>query len=86
ARTHQLLVHNKELLEHIAALVAHLQDRERGSSRSAINAQQLTMLPQGHKITQNLENNNLRSSPFDVTSTDPATPKNGPGMTHDFTG
>ncbi|XP_022834329.1 carboxyl-terminal PDZ ligand of neuronal nitric oxide synthase protein isoform X2 [Spodoptera litura] len=45
ARTHQLLVHNKELLEHIAALVAHLQDRERGSSRP-ISAQQLTLLPQ----------------------------------------
>lgn len=45
ARTHQLLVHNKELLEHIAALVSHLQDRERGSSRP-ISAQQLTLLPQ----------------------------------------
>ncbi|XP_075990529.1 carboxyl-terminal PDZ ligand of neuronal nitric oxide synthase protein isoform X4 [Anticarsia gemmatalis] len=45
ARTHQLLVHNKELLEHIAALVAHLQERERGSSRP-ISAQQLTLLPQ----------------------------------------
>lgn len=45
ARTHQLLVHNKELLEHIAALVAHLQDREHGTSRP-INAQQLTLLPQ----------------------------------------
>ncbi|XP_028032160.1 carboxyl-terminal PDZ ligand of neuronal nitric oxide synthase protein isoform X3 [Bombyx mandarina] len=45
ARTHQLLVHNKELLEHISALVAHLQEREKGSSRP-INAQQLTLLPQ----------------------------------------
>ncbi|XP_047524136.1 dystrophin-like protein 1 isoform X4 [Pieris napi] len=45
ARTHQLLVHNKELLEHIAALVSHLQDREKGSSRP-INAQQLTLIPQ----------------------------------------
>ncbi|XP_026759635.2 capon-like protein isoform X1 [Galleria mellonella] len=45
ARTHQLLVHNKELLEHIAALVAHLQERERGCSRP-ISAQQLTLLPQ----------------------------------------
>nr|XP_021196379.2 carboxyl-terminal PDZ ligand of neuronal nitric oxide synthase protein isoform X2 [Helicoverpa armigera] len=48
ARTHQLLVHNKELLEHIAALVAHLQERERGSSRP-ISAQQLTLLPQIQK-------------------------------------
>lgn len=45
ARTHQLLVHNKELLEHIAALVAHLQERETGSSQP-ISAQQLTLLPQ----------------------------------------
>ncbi|XP_038216322.1 carboxyl-terminal PDZ ligand of neuronal nitric oxide synthase protein isoform X3 [Zerene cesonia] len=45
ARTHQLLVHNKELLEHIAALVSHLQEREKGSTRT-INAQQLTLLPQ----------------------------------------
>ncbi|CAH2103890.1 unnamed protein product [Euphydryas editha] len=45
ARTHQLLVHNKELLEHIAALVAHLQEKEKGSSRP-ISAQQLTLLPQ----------------------------------------
>ncbi|XP_054273970.1 carboxyl-terminal PDZ ligand of neuronal nitric oxide synthase protein-like isoform X3 [Macrosteles quadrilineatus] len=29
ARTHQLLVHNKELLDHISALVAHLQETER---------------------------------------------------------
>ncbi|KAJ0183937.1 hypothetical protein K1T71_000360 [Dendrolimus kikuchii] len=45
ARTHQLLVHNKELLEHIAALVAHLQEREKGCTQP-INAQQLTLLPQ----------------------------------------
>lgn len=45
ARTHQLLVHNKELLEHIAALVAHLQEREKGSAKP-ISAQQLTLLPQ----------------------------------------
>lgn len=30
ARTHQLLVQNKELLEHIAALVSHLREHERG--------------------------------------------------------
>ncbi|XP_075990528.1 uncharacterized protein LOC142986133 isoform X3 [Anticarsia gemmatalis] len=103
ARTHQLLVHNKELLEHIAALVAHLQERERGSSRP-ISAQQLTLLPQiktdnvindvkkpdnmqqcngnhsptstealinlisqSTKVTQNMENNNLRMSPFCVS-------------------
>ncbi|CAH2034686.1 unnamed protein product, partial [Iphiclides podalirius] len=45
ARTHQLLVHNKELLEHIASLVSHLQEREQGNTRP-INAQQLTLLPQ----------------------------------------
>ncbi|XP_026500864.1 capon-like protein isoform X1 [Vanessa tameamea] len=51
ARTHQLLVHNKELLEHIAALVAHLQEKEKGNGNSQsisrpISAQQLTLLPQ----------------------------------------
>ncbi|XP_069364758.1 carboxyl-terminal PDZ ligand of neuronal nitric oxide synthase protein isoform X2 [Maniola hyperantus] len=45
ARTHQLLIHNKELLEHIAALVAHLQEKEKGNNRP-ISAQQLTLLPQ----------------------------------------
>ncbi|KAF5276477.1 hypothetical protein FQA39_LY06546 [Lamprigera yunnana] len=34
ARTHQLLVHNKELLDHIAALVAHLQGGEKTSAQS----------------------------------------------------
>ncbi|KAF5303689.1 hypothetical protein FQR65_LT00833 [Abscondita terminalis] len=34
ARTHQLLVHNKELLDHIAALVAHLQGGEKTSTQS----------------------------------------------------
>ncbi|KAJ8983927.1 hypothetical protein NQ317_012147, partial [Molorchus minor] len=29
ARTHQLLIHNRELLDHIAALVAHLQGEEK---------------------------------------------------------
>ncbi|XP_044732741.1 carboxyl-terminal PDZ ligand of neuronal nitric oxide synthase protein-like isoform X5 [Chrysoperla carnea] len=33
ARTHQLLVHNRELLDHITALVAHLQDTERTSGQ-----------------------------------------------------
>ncbi|XP_031347232.1 uncharacterized protein LOC116173716 isoform X1 [Photinus pyralis] len=34
ARTHQLLVQNKELLDHIAALVAHLQGGEKTSAQS----------------------------------------------------
>ncbi|CAH1647704.1 unnamed protein product [Spodoptera littoralis] len=58
ARTHQLLVHNKELLEHIAALVAHLQDRERGSSRP-ISAQQLTLLPQIPKNAEAFKPDNV---------------------------
>ncbi|XP_050683231.1 carboxyl-terminal PDZ ligand of neuronal nitric oxide synthase protein isoform X3 [Leptidea sinapis] len=45
SRTHQLITHNKELLEHIAALVSHLQDREKVSPQP-ISAQQLTLLPQ----------------------------------------
>ncbi|XP_045542001.1 carboxyl-terminal PDZ ligand of neuronal nitric oxide synthase protein isoform X2 [Papilio machaon] len=45
ARTHQLLIHNNELLEHIASLVSHLHEREKEDARP-ISAQQLTMLPQ----------------------------------------
>ncbi|RZB84903.1 capon-like protein, partial [Asbolus verrucosus] len=33
ARTHQLLVHNRELLDHIAALVAHLQGGEKAGQQ-----------------------------------------------------
>lgn len=29
ARIHQLLIHNRELLDHIAALVVHLQEGEK---------------------------------------------------------
>lgn len=32
ARTHQLLVHNRELLDHIAALVAHLQGSDKAAN------------------------------------------------------
>ncbi|CAH1179498.1 unnamed protein product [Phaedon cochleariae] len=34
ARTHQLLVHNRELLDHIAALVAHLQGDKPGQQQT----------------------------------------------------
>ncbi|XP_013140005.1 PREDICTED: carboxyl-terminal PDZ ligand of neuronal nitric oxide synthase protein [Papilio polytes] len=44
SRTHQLLIHNNELLEHISTLVAHLHEREKNAQ--PISAQQLTMLPQ----------------------------------------
>lgn len=36
ARTHQLLIHNRELLDHIAALVAHLQEGEKSSGQSQL--------------------------------------------------
>ncbi|XP_063632834.1 capon-like protein isoform X1 [Cydia splendana] len=70
ARTHQLLAHNKELLEHIAALVAHLQERERGSSKP-INAQQLTLLPQkggAEKRTARVCNGSANNSQTSVDS------------------
>ncbi|XP_044269725.1 carboxyl-terminal PDZ ligand of neuronal nitric oxide synthase protein isoform X2 [Tribolium madens] len=35
ARTHQLLIHNRELLDHIAALVAHLQGGEKVSQQQS---------------------------------------------------
>ncbi|CAH1099124.1 unnamed protein product [Psylliodes chrysocephalus] len=34
ARTHQLLIHNRELLDHIAALVGHLQGSEKSGQQS----------------------------------------------------
>ncbi|KAK9504488.1 hypothetical protein O3M35_010810 [Rhynocoris fuscipes] len=40
ARIHQLLVHNKELLDHISALVQHLQEQER------LQGNQVTSVPQ----------------------------------------
>lgn len=49
ARTHQLLLHNKELIDHISMLVAHLQERERGGAGSlpySLSGHQLTNLPQ----------------------------------------
>ncbi|KAJ8915789.1 hypothetical protein NQ315_004601 [Exocentrus adspersus] len=36
ARTHQLLVHNRELLDHIAALVAHLQGGDKPGQQQAL--------------------------------------------------
>lgn len=36
ARTHQLLIHNRELLDHIAALVVHLQEGEKSSGHSQL--------------------------------------------------
>ncbi|KAL1130883.1 hypothetical protein AAG570_012124, partial [Ranatra chinensis] len=38
ARTHQLLVHNKELLDHISALVQHLQEQERHQGPQSVTA------------------------------------------------
>uniref|UniRef100_A0A1B6C2R7 Carboxyl-terminal PDZ ligand of neuronal nitric oxide synthase protein n=1 Tax=Clastoptera arizonana TaxID=38151 RepID=A0A1B6C2R7_9HEMI len=48
ARTHQLLVHNKELLDHITALVTHLQEQERLQAQVQQHAvqQHVTSVPQ----------------------------------------
>lgn len=35
SRAHQLLVQNRELLDHIAALVAHLQGGEKSSQQNS---------------------------------------------------
>ncbi|XP_044751081.1 capon-like protein isoform X4 [Coccinella septempunctata] len=51
SRTHQLLVHNRELLDHIAALVSHLQggsDQSIGVSSQQQNSPHVT-LPQQHQ-------------------------------------
>ncbi|KAG8232525.1 hypothetical protein J437_LFUL013095 [Ladona fulva] len=50
ARTHQLLVHNRELLEHIEALVMHLQEVEaKQNSGSGSNQQQQQLLQHLHR-------------------------------------
>lgn len=41
ARTHQLLVQNKELLEHISALVGHLREQERVSGGHVTSQSQI---------------------------------------------
>ncbi|XP_020281964.1 carboxyl-terminal PDZ ligand of neuronal nitric oxide synthase protein isoform X2 [Pseudomyrmex gracilis] len=41
ARTHQLLVQNKELLEHISALVSHLREQERVSGSHVTSQSQI---------------------------------------------
>lgn len=47
ARTHQLLVHNKELLDHITALVSHLQEQERIQAHQQQHvSQHVTSVPQ----------------------------------------
>lgn len=47
ARTHQLLGHNRELLDHITALVAHLQEQEGGGmGGGAGGSQPLQLAPQ----------------------------------------
>ncbi|XP_075229112.1 capon-like protein isoform X2 [Lycorma delicatula] len=70
ARTHQLLVHNKELLDHISALVGHLQEQER--------LQQVTAIPQ-HQHQQTPQ----QSGPSQVMC-DAQTPSMGPVYLPDF--
>jgi len=50
ARTHQLLVHNKELLDHIASLVSLLHDQER--IRSEMQHHSLPPLSPGSKLSR----------------------------------
>ncbi|KMQ94781.1 carboxyl-terminal pdz ligand of neuronal nitric oxide synthase protein [Lasius niger] len=45
ARTHQLLVQNKELLEHISALVSHLREQERVSGGHVSSQSQIPSMP-----------------------------------------
>ncbi|XP_043287220.1 carboxyl-terminal PDZ ligand of neuronal nitric oxide synthase protein isoform X2 [Venturia canescens] len=42
SRTHQLLVQNKELLEHIGSLVSHLREQERGSQTTTTGQAQVS--------------------------------------------
>ncbi|XP_012525968.1 capon-like protein isoform X2 [Monomorium pharaonis] len=51
ARTHQLLVQNKELLEHISALVGHLREQERVSGGHVTTSQ--SQIPTPASMQQN---------------------------------
>ncbi|KAK9300900.1 hypothetical protein QLX08_006601 [Tetragonisca angustula] len=79
ARTHQLLMQNKELLEHIGALVGHLREQERissghGTSQSQLSGsttmQQTTTVPDLSNIGQ-CQRTGGQSSPWEL---DPPSP------------
>ncbi|XP_046468253.1 carboxyl-terminal PDZ ligand of neuronal nitric oxide synthase protein isoform X2 [Neodiprion pinetum] len=50
-RTHQLLVQNKELLEHIGALVGHLREQERGGGHGTAGPQAVPGAPMSATTT-----------------------------------
>ncbi|XP_032665802.1 capon-like protein isoform X2 [Odontomachus brunneus] len=58
ARTHQLLVQNKELLEHISALVSHLREQERVSGGHVTSQSQI---PTSASMQQNATASDLSS-------------------------
>ncbi|CAK9803315.1 Capon-like protein [Anthophora plagiata] len=79
ARTHQLLMQNKELLEHIGALVGHLREQERISSGhvtsqsqipSSATMQQTTTLPDLSNLGQ-CQRTGGQNSPWEL---DPPSP------------
>ncbi|XP_053994920.1 capon-like protein isoform X2 [Hylaeus volcanicus] len=79
ARTHQLLVQNKELLEHIGALVGHLREQERISSGhvtsqsqmpGSATIQQTTTIPDLSNLGQ-CQRTGGQSSPWEL---DPPSP------------
>ncbi|XP_076248602.1 carboxyl-terminal PDZ ligand of neuronal nitric oxide synthase protein isoform X2 [Calliopsis andreniformis] len=79
ARTHQLLVQNKELLEHIGALVGHLREQERISSGhvtsqsqmpASATIQQTTTVPDLSNLGQ-CQRTGGQSSPWEL---DPPSP------------
>ncbi|KAK1124014.1 hypothetical protein K0M31_007043 [Melipona bicolor] len=79
ARTHQLLMQNKELLEHIGALVGHLREQERissghGTSQSQLSGsttmQQTTTVPDLSNIGQ-CQRTGGQNSPWEL---DPPSP------------
>lgn len=78
ARTHQLLVHNKELLDHIAALVAHLQEQERMQQHHHGNSQQ----QQQQQLHQ--QQQHVTMVPQMAILCDPQTPSVAPVYLPDF--
>ncbi|XP_065213393.1 carboxyl-terminal PDZ ligand of neuronal nitric oxide synthase protein isoform X3 [Planococcus citri] len=86
ARTHQLLVHNKELLDHIASLVALLQQQERLHSQQQQQQQQQQSQQQYQYQPQPFQNVQHISSVPQIGNVmcEMQTPTNGPALLPDF--
>ncbi|PSN30546.1 hypothetical protein C0J52_24009 [Blattella germanica] len=85
ARTHQLLVHNKELLDHIAALVSHLQEQERLQQQQQQQQQQQRQVSSSQtQQQQQSQQQHVTMVPQMAILCDPQTPSVAPVFLPDF--